>query len=373
MTNAFNLIDGLDGLAAGIATMVCASLAVLGIHYGQGLLAGMAICMSASLIGFLFYNRHPARIYLGDCGSLTLGLFVATGSLLSLQANNLLPSPRYISFALPLLAATPSALLDCLHCMLRRTLERRSPFAADKGHIHHLLISLGIPHGRAVRMLHAVTLVATTLGVLALYQGGVPRMLLLVAGMLSVAAFFWAVGYFSFRNILTNLRQVRHIAREDKLAQRPYEDLRLEMREAKSFDQWWSTLCHAAQALSFDSVSLDLSPASRPRTLSWQAPAPHKGIPLTLQAPVPQRHHKEPLQAIVTIDPTLGGLELCAARFRLFARLLDEHLVTLTPDLAPPPHAAPGPKPALAHDDQDRLDGLVVLDTACIGHPWRQA
>ena len=335
VTNAFNLIDGLDGLAGGIGLLVCAALAIMGIEYGQYLLGGMALIWIASLLGFLVYNVHPARIYLGDGGSLTLGLFVAAGSLLSLQAN-----PRYISIGLPLLAAAVP-LLDCLHCMLRRTLERRSPFSADKGHIHHLLISLGIPHARAVMVLHIVTAIATTCGILALWQEGVPRMLLLVAGFFAVAGFFWAVGYFSFRNIVTNLRQVHTIAREEKDAQKAYENLRLRIKEVTTFDEWWTTLCQAAEDLAFVCLSLPIAPREGPpHTLRWSSEYPeiHPQL-LTFEVPVRQRRRNACLNAIVRIDPAQTSLELCAARFRFFARLLDEHnLLTLGSRTAARPH-----------------------------------
>ncbi len=176
MVNAVNFIDGLDGLAGG---MVCIAAAAFFIYsyrlwYGYGITeAAPAVLFSAILIGmclgFLPHNLHPARIFMGDSGSMMLGLMLAVSAISitgrvdpdlitalpggSKTATTHILVPIYIPLLLPLtVIALPLA--DLLLAVVRRTWAGRSPFAADKQHLHHRLLEVGHSHSRAVLVMY---------------------------------------------------------------------------------------------------------------------------------------------------------------------------------------------------------------------------
>lgn len=149
ITNAMNLIDGLDGLATGVGAIICATLTVtLGIST-SGLDLSFAACVGVALLGgllgFLPYNFPPAKIFLGDTGALFMGYMLA---LLSLEGYR---QVTVITFVVPLLAlAIP--LLDTLLSIVRRARTGQSPFSADRMHIHHrLLASQGSPRAAVLQ------------------------------------------------------------------------------------------------------------------------------------------------------------------------------------------------------------------------------
>ena len=158
VTNAFNLIDGLDGLSAGLALIAAASMAAVFAIVGQSNMAGVSLVLAGALLGFLPYNLHPARLFMGDTGATAIGFCLAAfalrgGSTLSSGFAALLPV---------LILGLPIA--DTLVAMVRRTLHRMEHhtggvFEADRDHIHHRLLALGVDYGRAVLLLHAAGLI----------------------------------------------------------------------------------------------------------------------------------------------------------------------------------------------------------------------
>ncbi len=146
LTNAVNLSDGLDCLAAGEGLSFSLSIALFALISGgeRSELFFVALTLSLSLLGFLPHNRHPARIFMGDCGSLFLGYTLSLLSVIWLSGDT---SARHI-LALPVLFAVP--LSDTLQSFVRRILKGKSPFSADKGHFHHRLLSAGFSHSNTV-------------------------------------------------------------------------------------------------------------------------------------------------------------------------------------------------------------------------------
>ena len=149
ITNSFNLIDGVDGLAGSLGLLT--SL-VFGIYFtvvGQLMFATMAFALSGSLIGFLIYNFSPAKIFMGDTGSLLIGLlnsifvikFISLASDPVLNPNFPLQSAPAIGFAILIVP-----LFDTLRVFSLRIINRRSPFSPDRNHIHHFLLDLGLNH-----------------------------------------------------------------------------------------------------------------------------------------------------------------------------------------------------------------------------------
>ncbi|MEV5179752.1 MraY family glycosyltransferase [Streptomyces werraensis] len=173
--NAVNFVDGLDGLAAGMVCIAAAAffLYAYRIWYSYGIEAAAPATLFAAILmgmclGFLPHNMHPARIFMGDSGSMLIGLVLAAGAIsvtgqvdpdaLKLFAGSEKEAvhqtvPVYIPLLLPLtIIAVPAA--DLILAIVRRTWRGQSPFAADRGHLHHRLLEIGHSHSRAVLIMY---------------------------------------------------------------------------------------------------------------------------------------------------------------------------------------------------------------------------
>ena len=129
-TNALNLIDGIDGLSSSVSIVILLFFAFLGFEYHNDLIVILSTFTLASIIGFLFLNWHPAQIFMGDSGSLTIGFIISVLAVLSLQ--NIHPIAIFYLTAVPI--------LDTLVVMIRRIRRNKSPFSPDKTHIHHIMV-----------------------------------------------------------------------------------------------------------------------------------------------------------------------------------------------------------------------------------------
>ncbi len=158
--NAMNLIDGLDGLAAGVAFFASASLFGVALIDNSPFLALMGAVTAGAALGFLLFNFSPAMIFMGDSGSMILGYVFAVAGLWS-------ASKRASAFALGLpLVAMGLPLADTAVAFVRRALSGRSPFQADRGHIHHRLLDLGLSHRQAVLIIYGVCVALTATAIL---------------------------------------------------------------------------------------------------------------------------------------------------------------------------------------------------------------
>jgi UDP-GlcNAc:undecaprenyl-phosphate GlcNAc-1-phosphate transferase len=151
IVNAVNLIDGLDGLAGGVLLFASVVNFIVAIGSSAILPAVLMVSMGGSIIGFLLYNWHPAKIYLGDGGAYSLGFILAVNGLLAPVQK----ASTGIALLVPILALG-LPVFDTLLTMLRRFMTRRGIFSADRGHLHHILLDAGISHRRVVVGLYAV-------------------------------------------------------------------------------------------------------------------------------------------------------------------------------------------------------------------------
>jgi len=147
ITNSFNLIDGVDGLAGSLGLLTTLVFGMYFYYSGQTLYAIMALSLAGSLVGFLIYNFHPARIFMGDTGSLLIGLI---NSILVIKFINVASDP---ASTIPLASAPALGfavlivpLFDTLRVVSLRIINRRSPFWPDRNHIHHFLLDIGFTH-----------------------------------------------------------------------------------------------------------------------------------------------------------------------------------------------------------------------------------
>jgi UDP-GlcNAc:undecaprenyl-phosphate GlcNAc-1-phosphate transferase len=153
ITNAVNLIDGLDGLAAGIVFFASATNLIVAWVSGSVLVGLVMASVMGSVTGFLLYNFAPARIFMGDSGSYFLGYVLATTAL----AGSMAKASTAVSLLVPLVALGVPV-FDTMFSMARRFLQRRSIFAPDREHIHHRLLDLGLTHKRTVLTLYGASI-----------------------------------------------------------------------------------------------------------------------------------------------------------------------------------------------------------------------
>ena len=153
ITNAFNLIDGIDGLAGGLGFM---SLVTLGIFLtiSKDLnYAMIAFALAGALLGFLYFNFNPARIFMGDTGSLMLGFVIAVLCVQLMKVNAIHPTPVVPNIYVFTLGIVMIPVFDTLRVFGIRIWKGRSPFSADKTHIHHLITNKGFTHAFAARII----------------------------------------------------------------------------------------------------------------------------------------------------------------------------------------------------------------------------
>lgn len=152
LTNAFNLLDNMDGLSAGIATIGALSLAVIAAVNGQFLVGALAAALAGCAVGFLRHNYHPARIYMGDAGSLFLGFVLAV-----LAIKLRFSAPRQVTAFVPLVVfALP--ILDTTLVTMTRLLQRLNPLTGGRDHLSHRLVLLGLSVRQAVGVLYGVAI-----------------------------------------------------------------------------------------------------------------------------------------------------------------------------------------------------------------------
>ncbi|NPV29914.1 MAG: undecaprenyl/decaprenyl-phosphate alpha-N-acetylglucosaminyl 1-phosphate transferase [Firmicutes bacterium] len=183
ITNALNLVDGLDGLAAGVAAISAVTVAVVAFGQGAPIVAWCALYLAAAALGFLPHNFHPARIFMGDGGSMFLGFMLAALAVLGLTK-----SATAFSLILPILILG-IPIFDMLFAIVRRILRGQHIFAPDRDHLHHRLLDLGLSQRQTALVIYGVNLLlggsAVLLTRLTTEQGVVVLLILITSVLLA--------------------------------------------------------------------------------------------------------------------------------------------------------------------------------------------
>jgi UDP-GlcNAc:undecaprenyl-phosphate GlcNAc-1-phosphate transferase len=163
MINSINFIDGLDGLSSGIGLIAALTLGTISLtpQVGQPLVAVLCFALAGSLLGFLRWNFHPASIFVGTSGVMFLGYTLALLSILGTAK---------VAVAMLILGVP---IIDAFWIIVRRLLERRSPFSPDRGHLHHRLLDVGLSHRQTVLLIYGI---CGALGALAMFLSGATQM-----------------------------------------------------------------------------------------------------------------------------------------------------------------------------------------------------
>ena len=184
ITNAVNLIDGLDGLACGVSTISALTMLVIALLVSEGDVAIIMASLVGACLGFMPYNRNPAKMFMGDTGSTFLGYILATISI-----QGLFKYYAIVSFAVPFLVLG-LPMFDTIFAIVRRLAHGQNPMAPDRGHIHHRLIDMGLNQKQAVAALYVVSSILGLSAVVLTASGAVKAMLLLLA--LAITAYLTA-------------------------------------------------------------------------------------------------------------------------------------------------------------------------------------
>jgi UDP-GlcNAc:undecaprenyl-phosphate GlcNAc-1-phosphate transferase len=240
ITNAFNLIDGLDGLAAGSALFSTLVAFVVALLNGYPLVTVMTIALAGAILGFLRYNFNPATIFLGDSGSLFIGFLLSALALEGAQK-----APTIVAVAIPVVSfGLP--ILETSLSILRRLISGRPVFTADREHIHHKLLQHGLTHRQVVIVLYAVSAVFAMLSLFLLWPTGSSLGLVLAVLGIGIWIGVQRLGYlelgelgrvaqrtFEQRQIVINNLAIRRATEELKVV-RDYDQIRRVLEAAFS-------------------------------------------------------------------------------------------------------------------------------------------
>ena len=251
ITNAFNLIDGLDGLAAGSALFSTMVAFVVALLYGHALITVMAIALAGAILGFLRFNFNPATIFLGDSGSLFIGFVLSAMALAGAQK-----APTIVAVAIPVVSfGLP--ILETALSIVRRLIGGRPVFTADREHIHHKLLQHGMTHRQVVILLYGVSAAFAMLSLFLLWPTGSSLGLVLAVLGLGIWIGVQHLGYLEFGE----LARVAHRTLDqpqifvNNLAIRRATE---ELKVARDYDQVRRVLLAAFGTNDFDSFDMAL-------------------------------------------------------------------------------------------------------------------
>jgi UDP-GlcNAc:undecaprenyl-phosphate GlcNAc-1-phosphate transferase len=249
LTNAFNLIDGIDGLAAGASVFALVSILVFSVAQGNPEISLIAVVLAGAVMGFLRYNFNPATIFLGDSGSLFLGFMAAALSLAGSQKGSTIVAIAIplVSFGLPVTEAGLS--------LMRRFLSGQSLLAGDRGHIHHKLLDHGLTQRQAVILLYAVCALFSLFGLMLLNPAR--SLAALIFFVLGVGIVFGVqrLRYAEFVELGNQIKRRRRALAVNVRVRRTSND----MSNVKSIEQLFSTLDSMLESNEFDCALIELN------------------------------------------------------------------------------------------------------------------
>jgi len=192
--NALNMSDGLDGLAGGMSAIACIFLVYFSLQSGQWLNLALSVALLGCLIGFLYFNLYPAKVFMGDTGSLVLGYILSSICVLSQKLDGDIP---IAPISMALILALPIA--DALWVMTNRMCRGKSPFTPDNTHLHHKLLSLNLSHLAVVAIFYACMFIC---GLLAILMQSRPEWIQFAAGTGFIISLYVMVAIFQRRRLI---------------------------------------------------------------------------------------------------------------------------------------------------------------------------
>lgn len=250
MTNSINLIDGLDGLASGITLLGLLAVSIVGYLVGILSVTWITTLLIGCLLGFLVFNSRPASIFLGDCGSLTLGFLAGCFSLLaSFREGGALDGIfPVLAFAVPI--------LDCVFAIFRRLMRGRSPFSPDMEHFHHRLMAKGLSHGKAVLVMWSASFSCSLVSIAAAFRKGDQLFAVLVFFGMGGFILLRYLGYFRFEFFGQSLSSLMEDRRSTQTAEQSIKDAELMLQESNDLQNLHKVLEKAAEGMQFQEATI---------------------------------------------------------------------------------------------------------------------
>ena len=203
ITNAINLIDGLDGLAAGVSTIALISITVMAMIMGNVFVVAIAAILAASSLGFLLFNFHPAKIFMGDTGSLFLGFMISVLALLGFK------NVAVVSLVIPIIMlGVPIS--DTFFAIVRRIRMKQKITAPDKSHLHHCLLRSGFSHRQTVLVIYGLAILFGVAAILFSQATVWGAILLIVVMLIAIELFVEIIGLAgtNYRPLLNLVRMI---------------------------------------------------------------------------------------------------------------------------------------------------------------------
>lgn len=193
ITNAFNLIDGLDGLAAGIALIASVTIFIIALLNNRMNAAVLTAILSGAIIGFLPYNFNPATIFMGDTGSQLLGFLLA-----AISIEGAVKSATVFAVAVPVLALG-IPIYDTMFAIVRRKINGKPIMEADRGHLHHRLMDKGLSQRQTVLIMYFISAILGGIAIIAMQISNRTSYFVLAAVMILLILCAWKYGFFEHR------------------------------------------------------------------------------------------------------------------------------------------------------------------------------
>jgi UDP-GlcNAc:undecaprenyl-phosphate GlcNAc-1-phosphate transferase len=252
--NAFNLIDGADGLASSVGAIVCTTLGVITATRGGGASAMICFATAGSLVGFLRYNVPPARIYLGDTGSMLMGLVVAAVAIecsIKQQAAFVLAVPVAIC-AIPI--------LDAAAALVRRVTTGQSVFTADRGHLHHALMLRGWSVGQTVAFIAGLTALTSAGALVSYFTSNDIYALAITGGVIIALAAARIFGHAEATLVASRSRSlVRRLVLRTVRRPATETESTVQLQGTRKWQRMWSALREAAPLYNVAGLTLQVN------------------------------------------------------------------------------------------------------------------
>jgi UDP-GlcNAc:undecaprenyl-phosphate GlcNAc-1-phosphate transferase len=246
--NAINLIDGLDGLAGGVAFIGVAMTFVFAVFHGAPLMMLFTAALAGAILGFLRYNFNPAKIFMGDTGSMFLGFVLSTCAIEAHQKSS-----ATVAILVPIVVlGLPIA--DTLLAMTRRALRGTPLFQADRGHIHHRLLDLGLTQRATVLVLYGTCILLGLCALALAYASSAQAVLLLVLLAIGSALALRGLGFLRVEQVA----EVLELRRRNIELRSNVKEIVERLRQAADVGDVWDTVKEAGPVLGASSVALEI-------------------------------------------------------------------------------------------------------------------
>jgi UDP-GlcNAc:undecaprenyl-phosphate GlcNAc-1-phosphate transferase len=257
--NSLNLIDGMDGLLSSVGLIVAAALGAMALFGGQAVAACVAFALAGALLAFLRYNFPPASIFLGDCGSMLIGLLVGA---VGIQGS--LKAPATVALCAPVVILTVP-LFDTAMAIVRRKLTGRSIYATDRAHLHHCLLRRGLSNRHVLLLVSFFCVVAAAGALVSLFCHSELLAVMVMAAVAGVFVTTRLFGHAEFVLVKERLRGALAPLLNGRSGSEPRE-IRVRLQGSVEWEELWGELTLCATDLQLAAVCLDVN-----------APAMHEG------------------------------------------------------------------------------------------------